>query len=278
VISPTQPPSSSRSAFVQVRRLTPGRRPPTLALEVLDEAFRIEHSARPTGRATTTNPGGWPRRHRRDRANRLPRRHHRPGRAGHPGRGDPRRPPHRGPHRRRATLMFFDLDTRELLRTRPNPIPPDKAILLRGVRPVGPPPRPSAEPITVQREPPTPASSASAARRLPSAGLTGTRPSPSTSPRPPWPSSSTAKPGSCGAPPPCPSVTSKPTGHGRSPQSPSPDVAHQVAKNCRASTDGSQRGRSRVRTGLTDAGRAAGRGRRSLPGWLRRLVRRGGAC
>ena len=49
------------------------------------------------------------------------------------------------------TLMFFDLDTRELLRTRPNPIPPDKTRHLRGVRPAGPPPRPSSEPVTVQR-------------------------------------------------------------------------------------------------------------------------------
>jgi transposase InsO family protein len=50
-----------------------------------------------------------------------------------------------------ATLVFFDLDTRELLRTRPNPIPPNKTRHLRGVRPAGPPPRPSAEPVTVQR-------------------------------------------------------------------------------------------------------------------------------
>jgi len=50
-----------------------------------------------------------------------------------------------------STLMFFDLDTRELLRTRPNPIPPGQAKHLRGVRPVGPPPRPSVEPIRVQR-------------------------------------------------------------------------------------------------------------------------------
>ena len=50
-----------------------------------------------------------------------------------------------------ATLMFFDLETRELLRTRPNPIAPGTAKFLRGVRPAGPPPRPSPEPITVQR-------------------------------------------------------------------------------------------------------------------------------
>jgi hypothetical protein len=49
------------------------------------------------------------------------------------------------------TLMAFDLDTRELLRTRPNPIPPEQLRGLRGVRPAGPPLRPSTEPVTVQR-------------------------------------------------------------------------------------------------------------------------------
>ena len=49
------------------------------------------------------------------------------------------------------TLMFFDLDTRELLRVRPNPLSHDEIIRLRGVRPAGPPPRPSIEPIRVQR-------------------------------------------------------------------------------------------------------------------------------
>ena len=50
-----------------------------------------------------------------------------------------------------ATLMFFDPDTRELLRTRPNPLSYDQARRLRGARPAGPPPRPSVEPVTVQR-------------------------------------------------------------------------------------------------------------------------------
>ena len=50
-----------------------------------------------------------------------------------------------------ATLMFFDPDTRELLRTRPNPLTYDQARRLRGARPAGPPPRPSLEPITAQR-------------------------------------------------------------------------------------------------------------------------------
>ena len=47
--------------------------------------------------------------------------------------------------------MFFDPDIRELLRTRPNPLTWDQARKLRGARPAGPPPRPSVEPVTVQR-------------------------------------------------------------------------------------------------------------------------------
>ncbi|GAA2502780.1 hypothetical protein GCM10009858_46140 [Terrabacter carboxydivorans] len=50
-----------------------------------------------------------------------------------------------------TTLMAFDRDTRELLRTRPNPVPAEQLRGLRGVRPVGPPLRPSTEPVTVQR-------------------------------------------------------------------------------------------------------------------------------
>jgi transposase InsO family protein len=50
-----------------------------------------------------------------------------------------------------TTLMFFDPDTRELLRTRPNPLTYDQVRTLRGSRPAGPPPRPSVEPVTAQR-------------------------------------------------------------------------------------------------------------------------------
>ena len=50
-----------------------------------------------------------------------------------------------------ATPMFYDLATRELLRTRKNPLTPGQVKGLRGVRPAGPPPRPSAEPVRVQR-------------------------------------------------------------------------------------------------------------------------------
>jgi hypothetical protein len=49
------------------------------------------------------------------------------------------------------TLMFFDPDSRELLRVRANPLNPAQVARLRGNRPAGPPPRPSLEPIRVQR-------------------------------------------------------------------------------------------------------------------------------
>ena len=48
-------------------------------------------------------------------------------------------------------LLFFDPETRELLRTRPNPLQPGDAARLQRCRPVGPVPRPSTEPIRVQR-------------------------------------------------------------------------------------------------------------------------------
>jgi hypothetical protein len=49
-------------------------------------------------------------------------------------------------------LLFFDPDTRELLRVRPNPLTYQEARKLRGARPAGPPPRPSVQPMTVQRK------------------------------------------------------------------------------------------------------------------------------
>src|SRR5262249_40131591 len=48
------------------------------------------------------------------------------------------------------TLMFFDPATRQLLRTRPNPLTWEQARRLRGARPAGPPPRPSPAPVRVQ--------------------------------------------------------------------------------------------------------------------------------
>jgi hypothetical protein len=49
------------------------------------------------------------------------------------------------------TLLLFDVATRTLLRTRPNPLTPDQVLRLRGLRPAGPPPRPPLEPVRVQR-------------------------------------------------------------------------------------------------------------------------------
>jgi len=48
-------------------------------------------------------------------------------------------------------LMFFDPASRELLRTKPNPLTTQQIQRLRGPRKAGPPPRPSVEPIRVQR-------------------------------------------------------------------------------------------------------------------------------
>ncbi|MFH9330689.1 IS481 family transposase [Streptomyces althioticus] len=49
------------------------------------------------------------------------------------------------------TLSFFDPASRELLRVRPNPLTGEEVRGLRGLRPAGPPPRPSVEPVRVQR-------------------------------------------------------------------------------------------------------------------------------
>jgi transposase InsO family protein len=51
----------------------------------------------------------------------------------------------------RATLVVIDPTTRELLRTRPNPLTSAELRTLQGARPAGPPPRPQIEPVTVQR-------------------------------------------------------------------------------------------------------------------------------
>jgi hypothetical protein len=48
-------------------------------------------------------------------------------------------------------LSFFDLDTRQLLRTRPNPLTAAEVSRLRGVRAAGPPSVASPEPVQVQR-------------------------------------------------------------------------------------------------------------------------------
>jgi hypothetical protein len=49
------------------------------------------------------------------------------------------------------TLTFFDLQTRQLLRARPNPLTAQEVVRLRGARPAGPPPQPADGPVQVQR-------------------------------------------------------------------------------------------------------------------------------
>jgi transposase InsO family protein len=49
------------------------------------------------------------------------------------------------------TMQVLDPDTRELLRTRANPLTSAQAIRLHGARPAGPPPQPTRTPIRVQR-------------------------------------------------------------------------------------------------------------------------------
>ena len=63
--------------------------------------------------------------------------------------------------------MFFDLDTRELLRTRPNPLTSQEIQQLRGIRTAGPPPRPSLSRSACNAALQTPAWSWSAARKSP---------------------------------------------------------------------------------------------------------------
>lgn len=73
-----------------------------------------------------------------------------------------------------ATLMFYDLDTRELLRTRTNPLTPDE---VNGSAVSGPPGHhPGRRPSRSGSNggPPTPGSSWSPARKSLSAGSTGT--------------------------------------------------------------------------------------------------------
>ena len=50
-----------------------------------------------------------------------------------------------------TVLMLFDVETRQLLRTQPTPLTARQVLRLRGLRPAGPPPRPSLEPVTVHR-------------------------------------------------------------------------------------------------------------------------------
>ena len=114
------------------------------------------------------------------------------------------------------TLMFFDLQTREL------PGQAEPAVCdpgWRGSAGTGPPGRRRDRRWSrfgCNAEPRTPASSWSAAKRLLSAGCIAGRPSRSPSPKPPWPSSCpTRNPKSSDAQQPPPCVTSKLPGHDR---------------------------------------------------------------
>jgi hypothetical protein len=51
----------------------------------------------------------------------------------------------------RHTLLFFDPNSRDLLRVRPNPLTPEEVARLQGARPAGSPPQPSTDPIRIQR-------------------------------------------------------------------------------------------------------------------------------
>lgn len=82
------------------------------------------------------------------------------------------------------TLAFFDLDTRELPRTRPNPLTAEEIIRLRGVRPAGPPPEPPSGPVRVQRRASNSGVVMVVGQKIARGGSTPARPSPSTSPIP----------------------------------------------------------------------------------------------
>jgi hypothetical protein len=110
-----------------------------------------------------------------------------------------------------ATLMFFDPATRVPLRTRPNPVTPAEVARLRGARPAGPPPHPSAEPVRAQRCASATGLIMVAGQKIAWAAATPGRSSPCLPPTPPSPSSSaTEKPGPSAAPPPSRCVASRP--------------------------------------------------------------------
>lgn len=80
--------------------------------------------------------------------------------------GDPRRPPCLYPHPGHHVWLLRPGHPRTL-RVRFNPLNYHEAGKLRGARPAGPPPRPSMEPVTVQRKASSTVSSWSPARRSP---------------------------------------------------------------------------------------------------------------
>ena len=141
------------------------------------------------------------------------------------------------------TLMFFDPETRVLLRTRPSPLTWDQARLLRGARPAGPPPRPSAEPVTVQRVASNTGVIMVAGQKIALGRIHARRSSPSTSPPTPSPSTWAATtPAPSGGPPPSRSAASKPSGPARPPMFPRQPGKHVLGLIRQASGGTRQRG------------------------------------
>ena len=139
-----------------------------------------------------------------------------------------------------TVLMLFDLETRTLLRTQPNPLTPAQVFRLRGLRPAGPPPRPSLEPVTVQRLADASGTICVARQRI-GCGRAFARQTLTAhvSERPLPSSSATVTPTPFAGPRPRRSLRSNPGRHGRL-QKPSPAVAHQLAQKRSASTVTSQ--------------------------------------
>ena len=112
--------------------------------------------------------------------------------------------------------MFFDLQTRELLRVRPNPLSVIQVARLRGNRPAGPPPRPSLEPVRVQRRASNSGIVMVCGQKIALGRLHRWQTVTIAVPKPPWQSSCPIRsPESSDAQQPPPCVTSKLPGHDR---------------------------------------------------------------
>jgi hypothetical protein len=123
-----------------------------------------------------------------------------------------------------TTLMFFDPQTRELLRTRPNPLTWDQARRLRGARPAGPPPQPSTAPVTAQRVASNTGVIMIAGQKIALGRIHARRASsPSTSSPSTW---AATTPALSAGPPPSRSAASKPSSTARLPMVPRPTGSH----------------------------------------------------
>lgn len=141
-----------------------------------------------------------------------------------------------------ATLMFYDLDTRELLRTKANPLTHQQTTGLRGVRPAGPLPRPSTEPIRVQRRASNTGVIMVAGQKVALGRVHKHQTVTVLAAESPWPSSSTTKrSASSAARPPSRCVASKDNDRGACHQFPRPSVKHQVTQIRQGSVESRQR-------------------------------------